>query len=66
ILAVYLAASDRFAGLFAKVMGALSLYERFYGFVDGVFDFTAVVYYLTVIGVCLFLTVQSMEKRRWN
>lgn len=66
ILAVYLAASDRFAGLFARVMGALSLYERFYGFVDGVFDFTAVVYYLTVIGVCLFLTVQSMEKRRWN
>jgi len=34
--------------------------------VDGVFDLTAIVYYLSIIGVFLFLTVQSMEKRRWN
>lgn len=33
---------------------------------DGVFDLTSLVYFLTVIGVFLFLTVQSLEKRRWS
>ena len=44
----------------------LSLFERFYVFVNGVFDWTAVVYYASVIVFFLFLTVQSMEKRRWS
>ena len=47
-------------------MEGLSLFERFYQFVDGVFDLTSLVYFLTVIGVFLFLTVQSLEKRRWS
>ena len=47
-------------------MGELSLFERFYEIVNGVFDLTSIVYYLTVTGVFLFLTVQSMEKRRWS
>ena len=53
-------------GLLPEVMTALSLFERFTPFVSGVFDLTSVVYYLTVIGVFLFLSVQSMEKRRYN
>ena len=44
----------------------LSLFERFYPFVDGIFDLTSIVYFLTVIGIFLFLTVQSLEKRRWS
>ena len=47
-------------------MTQLSLFERFYVFVNGVFDWTAVVYYASVIGFFLFLTVQSLEKRRYN
>ena len=65
-LAAYLLSSETFEGLFPKVMEQLSLFDRFYRFVDGVFDLTAVVYFLTVIGVFLFLSVQSMEKRRWS
>ena len=53
-------------GLLPEVMTALSLFERFTPFVSGVFDLTSVVCYLTVIGVFLFLSVQSMEKRRYN
>lgn len=53
-------------GLLPEVMTALSLFERFTPFVSGVFDLTSVVCYLTVIGVLLFLSVQSMEKRRYN
>ena len=47
-------------------MEQLSLFERFYGFVEGVFDVTSIVYFVTVTGVFLFLSVQSMEKRRWS
>lgn len=55
-----------FEGLLPDIMTKLSLFERFYTFVYGVFDLTAVVYYLTVIIFFLFLTVQSLEKRRYN
>ena len=44
----------------------LSLFERFYVFVNGVFDLTGIIYYLTVIVLFLFLSVQSLEKRRYN
>jgi len=47
-------------------MTTLSLFERFYVFVNGVFDVTGIVYYLTVIVFFLFLSVQSLEKRRYN
>jgi len=47
-------------------MTKLSLFERLNVFVNGVFDLTAVVYYLSVIAFFLFLSVQSLEKRRYN
>ncbi len=62
----YQADSTAFSGLFAKIMEALSVFDRFETFVEGIFDLNCVVYYLSITGVCLFLTVQSMEKRRWS
>lgn len=47
-------------------MNQLSLFERFTTFVNGIFDLSAIVYYLTVIAFFLFLSVQSLEKRRYN
>ena len=64
--AAYVLDAQAFEGLLPGVMTQLSLFERFYVFVNGVFDWTAVVYYASVIGFFLFLTVQSMEKRRYN
>lgn len=55
-----------FEGLLPDIMTKLSLFERFYGFVNGVFDMTSIVYYVTVSIFFLFLTVQSLEKRRYN
>ena len=62
----YFVDSARFEGLLPDIMTKLSLFERFYSFVNGVFDLTAVVYYVTVIIFFLFLSVQSLEKRRYN
>ncbi len=66
ITATYLINSEMYEGLVPKIMTELSLFERFYVFVDGVFDITAIVYYITVIIFFLFLSVQSLEKRRYN
>ena len=55
-----------FEGLLPAVMEQLSLFERFYVFVNGVFDLTGILYYLSVIVLFLFLSVQSLEKRRYN
>ena len=65
-LLVYAWRSSVFEGLFASVIRELSLFSRFYTFVTGVFDWTAVVYDLTVIALFLVLTVEAMEKRRWS
>lgn len=58
--------TEMFEGLLPKIMSQLSLFERFYTFVNGVFDLTAIVYYLTFAVFFLFLSVQSLEKRRYN
>lgn len=58
--------SSAFEGLLPDIMTKLSLFERFTVFVNGVFDMTAIVYYLSVIAFFLFLSVQSLEKRRYN
>lgn len=58
--------SAGFEGLLPDIMTKLSLFERFYKFVNGVFDLTGIVYYMTVIVFFLFLSVQSLEKRRYN
>ncbi len=62
----YAAKSSLFEGLLPAIMAKLSLFERFYVFVNGVFDITSLVFYATVIIFFLFLSVQSMEKRRYN
>lgn len=62
----YRADATAFSGLFGSMLESISVFDRLDTFVDGVFDLTAIVYYLSIIGVFLFLTVQSMEKRRWG
>lgn len=58
--------SSAFSGLFGSMMSAISVFDRFDTFVNGVFDITSIVYYLSISGVMLFLTTQAMEKRRWS
>lgn len=66
IYLVYTVDQTMFSGLFPKMMESLSVFDRFDTFIGGVFDVTAIVYYLSIIIVFLFLSVQAMEKRRWS
>ena len=48
------------------VLDWVSIYSRFGNFSYGVFDFNAVLYYVSICFVFLFLSVRVYEKRRWE
>ncbi|MFQ6970161.1 MAG: Gldg family protein [Enterocloster aldenensis] len=64
--ACYLLDSSLFEGAFPRFLGYFSLFQRYYDFVDGIFDVTHLVYYLGVVALFLFFAVLSVEKRRWD
>ena len=51
---------------FSAVLSALCLFTPFEDFVNNSFSLPTLVYYLSVTGMFLFFTAQSIEKRRWN
>ena len=63
---MYFVDETKFEGLLPDIMKKLSLFDRLETFVNGVFDMTAIIYYVSVIIFFLFLSVQSLEKRRYN
>lgn len=62
---LYFWKSELFAGTFPKMLSALALFDRMSEFTNGIFDLTAITYYITVTGLFCYLTVQSMEKKRF-
>lgn len=63
---VFTARSAWLTTAFSAVLEALCLFSPFEEFVGMTFSLPAVVYYLSVAGLFLFLTAQTLEKRRWN
>ena len=66
VTVTFLVDDSKFEGLLPSIMKKLSLFDRLDTFVNGVFDLTALTYFLSVIVFFLFLSVQSLEKRRYN
>ena len=64
-LLVYLADASLFEGAFVKVLKAIALFDRLNPFINGLFDVTSIVYFLSTAALFVFFTVQSMEKKRW-
>lgn len=52
--------------LLTKILGCYDLTSPLDNFSSGMFDLSGVIYYLTLIVLFLFLTVQSIQKRRWS
>ena len=63
---VYVVNSSFFSGGIQKVLDIFNLSSHFDNFANAIFDVKGILYFLSVIAVCLFLTVQSIAKRRWN
>ncbi len=55
-----------FGGILSEVLGWLSLFTRYEKINSGVFDISTIVYFLSFIGIFLFLTVRIVDKKRWS
>lgn len=53
-------------GIVYHLLEAFNVDGHFQSFVDGTFEVTAVVYFFSVMFVFVFLTMQSIKKRRWS
>ena len=66
LVIVYVVNSSFFSGGIQKILDIFNLSSHFDNFANAIFDVKGILYFLSVIAVCLFLTVQSIAKRRWN
>ena len=48
------------------VLDALSIFTRFQTFINGYFDLASLIYYLSVGGVFIWLTIRVYDRRRFN
>ncbi len=65
-LIVYLVDSSLFEGAFASLLGVLPFADALSYYVYGILDVASIVKDLSIIIFFLFLTVQSIQKRRWS
>ncbi len=66
LIVLYVVKPAVYEGLIQNILGIFDLTGHYTEFANGILDMTGIVYYLTVIVVFLFLTVQSIQKRRWS
>lgn len=52
--------------ILTKILNCFNLTEGMNSFLQGCFDIKALVYYISLIMLFLFFTVQSIQKRRWS
>ena len=58
--------AEQVTGVLSTIVAQLGMTTHFDDFVRGVVDTSNVVYYLSVIGISLFLATRSLETRRWR
>ena len=52
--------------ILTKILGAFDLYSPMQNFLNGMIKISDIIYYLSVVLLFLFLTCQSIQKRRWD
>lgn len=55
-----------FEGLAVRMLRALALFDRYNDFTLGLFDIGAILYYLSFSALFVFLTIQSLERKRFS
>lgn len=66
VVIIYIVKSSLYEGAIQKLLDLLAISNHFDNFVGGILDFSGIVYMLSVICIFIFLTVQSIQKRRWS
>ena len=66
-MVVYFVKSSLYENLLTKMLGRLALADVFTDITsNSIVDITGIALYLSLIVVFVFLTVQEIQKRRWN
>ncbi len=63
---LYVTNASLYEGLIQKILDVFNLSGHFSEFYSGIFDIPGILYYVSVSGICLFLTTQVIQKRRWS
>ena len=58
--------TEAFDGILRKSLEAVSIIERYDNFTLGIFDVSALIYYLSVCFLFVFITIQRIRKKRWS
>ena len=66
LVIVYFVRPSLLEGKIQDLLSVFDLSGHLNNFIYGIFDLTGIVYYLSVVVLCMFFTVQSLQKRRWN
>ena len=52
--------------ILTKILGSFDLYSPMQNFLNGMIKISDVIYYISIVILFLFLTCQSIQKRRWS
>lgn len=66
LIVSYVVKSSMFEGSIQKFFGMFNFTDHFINFTNGILDMNGIIYFLSVIVICLFLANQVIQKRRWN
>ncbi|MDD6205174.1 MAG: ABC transporter permease subunit [Firmicutes bacterium] len=54
------------SGFIRQALTAVSLFDRMKDFSSGILGLSPIIYYISICGVCIFVTVRLIERRRWS
>lgn len=66
LITLYFLFTTKFDALIGNALGVVSIVERYNNFLLGIFDVSALVYYMSVSFLFVFLTIQRIKKKRYN
>jgi ABC-2 type transport system permease protein len=66
LIIVYVVKKSLFEGLLASILNSVSLISRFDTVLNQTLDISSFIYFISISALFIFLTVQSVQKRRWS
>lgn len=66
LIVAYIIKKSIFEGLTGDLLQSVSLVSRFDSIINQTLDLSTIIYYISVSVLFVFLTVQSVQKRRWS
>lgn len=66
LLVIYFAFPQVLDGSVAAVLSGIALFAKLEGFCNGIFDISALIYYLSIAWLFIFFSVVAFDKRKWS